>query len=102
MGCGMDEKPDWMEIIKNLDEFDIRFNPTPWIESEEPIVTPPKVDTNLLKLHLEVSQKVDTLIAKMEKESNDPDLWSQSMPSEDNDLTPEMITQKIEEIIVNR
>ena len=99
----MEEKPDWMEIVKNLDKFDIRFNPAPWIEPEEFNVLPPEENTGLLDLHLEVSQKVDTLIARMEQENGKSEIWDMvSNPSNENDLTPEMITQKIEEIIVNR
>ena len=103
MGCGMDEKPGWIEIIRNLDEFDIRFNPTPWIEPEEFNALPKEENSGLLNLHLEVSQKVDDLIARMEQENGKSEIWDMvSNPSKDNDLTPEMITQKIEEIIVNR
>ena len=104
MGYGMAKEPDWMEIIRNLDEFDIRFNPTPWIAPEEFSVKPPvnKVDKNLIDFHIEVAQKVDELIARLELEGNQPEVWDTSMPSEDNDLTPEMITSKIEEIIINR
>jgi len=99
----MEEKPDWMEIIKSLNEFDIRFNPTPWIEPEEFNVLPEQNDRGLLDLHLDVSQKVDSLIAKMEQENGKSEIWDMvSNPSNDNDLTPEMITSKIEEIIINR
>jgi len=100
----MEEKPDWKEILSNLDEFDIRFNPTPWLEPEEFNVLPPKEENRgLLNLHLEVSQKVDDLISRMEKENGKSEIWDMvSNPSNENDLTPEMITQKIEEIIVNR
>ena len=99
----MDEKPDWMEIIKNLDEFDIHFNPTPWLKPEEFNVLPKEYNRGLLYLHLEVSQKVDDLIAKMKQENGKSEVWEVvSDPSKDNNLTPEMVTQKIEEIIINR
>lgn len=99
----MNEKPNWKKFIKNLDEFDIRFNPTPWMEPEKFIVLPKEDDRGLLDLHLEVSQKVDELITKLEQESGKSEIWSMaSNPLKDNELTSERISQKIEKIITDR
>jgi len=98
----MEKKLDWMEIIKNLDEFDIRFNPTPWMDLEEVTVKPKEENDNLLDIHIAVAQKVDDLLARLEQETNEPEIWDMSKPSEDNDLTPEKILSKTEGNIVNR
>jgi len=88
-----------MGMLNTLRGYNIKFNPRPWADTTQPTVNAKPVvktqnvapvqvqDRSFVDLHLEVSKKVDALIAQMEEEGKF-DNWD--APSiEDVEVTPE-------------
>ena len=60
-----------MGFFSSLKNTKIRFNPRPFsnpLHLKEQTKTPTPIEENLIDLHIEIANKVDTLIAKHEKE----------------------------------
>ncbi|HDQ16427.1 MAG TPA: hypothetical protein ENN45_05155 [Bacteroidetes bacterium] len=98
------KKPKLMGIFSSLKRFDMHFNPRPWIINQKEISAETCKDDkkDLVDFHIDIAQKVDALLEKLEQENNESEIWDMSKPLEGDDLTPEKILLKNKENIVNR
>ena len=97
-----------MGIITTLRGSNIRFNPKPWLNQEpaveevefQPVENITMVgDKTFVDLHLQVTEKVDALIASMETEGHF-DNWEEP-ETEQTNLTPERKTDLEETVLRN-
>jgi len=95
-----------MGRISTLWNSNIRFNPRPWLDQDttvekvkfQPVETTTMVkDQSFVDLHLQVAEKVDALIAKMEDEGHN---WAEP-DIEQLNLTPEGKTDLEETVLRN-
>ena len=92
-----------MGLLNSLREYNIRFNPKPWVNTEDLTVEPvnPVIkveDTSFIQHHLEVARKVDALIAQMEQNDRFENI---NMSSKDEtNITPKKTINNLEQTIL--
>jgi site-specific DNA-adenine methylase len=97
------KKLDWGEFLNNLKGSIIRFNPRPWsnprnFESK----TLKDVDEKLVNFHVEVAQKVDTLLKHLKEQEHKPEVWRLPTSINDVDSSPDEILNETHNNINNR
>jgi hypothetical protein len=94
-----------MGLLTTLRQYNIRFNPKPWANpndfTEGPVNSVIKVqDISFMRHHLEVTRKVDALIAQMEQEGRFENI---DMPSRnETNIAPEKIISDLEQTVLRK